>query len=207
MKNFKTIILFMSVLVASCSKCDDEMPTTKQSDPNFFPLSLGSYWIYDWIKIDTLGNETPYNRRDSIYIANDTVINNNNYRVLKGKAFYPPLPLFYRDSSGFLVNERGALIFAPPQYAGSVLLSDTISSLAVIKYETLRNPIPVSVPAGDFGCANFQGTMTSLETNYPWGVRTMDNYYADSVGLVKSNIFFYSMPDCLERRLVEYSIQ
>ena len=115
MKNVKTIFLFMSVLIASCSKCDDEMPATQQSDPNYFPLSQGSYWVYDWVKIDTLGNESSFNRRDSIYVAGDTLINNQNYKVLKGESFNPTLPLFYRDSSGFLVNEKGALLFAPPQ--------------------------------------------------------------------------------------------
>ena len=60
------------------------------------------------------------------------------------------------------------------------------------------------VPAGQFDCINFQGTIESLQLDYPHGTRFNNNFYAKDVGLVKLTTQFYSQPNDLEMRLVDY---
>ena len=58
------------LLISSCKK--EEMvpcPTPPiETIPNYMPLAIGNYWVYNNYKIDTLGNETKMNLVDSIFI-------------------------------------------------------------------------------------------------------------------------------------------
>ena len=68
----KTLLLFaLGLFVASCSD-DDSTPTVTTSD--YLPMEAGNYWVYE---VESTVVEA--NGRDSLYVANDTVIGNKSY--------------------------------------------------------------------------------------------------------------------------------
>lgn len=73
--NFFIAILLMT-LFASCSSEDDTI-TENTTETNYFPLENGDFWVYD------VSGEFP--GRDSLYVANDTVISNTTHKKLKTK--------------------------------------------------------------------------------------------------------------------------
>ena len=78
MKKNHYLLIILSFFILSCSSDDDSsMPSTVN---NAIPLTVGNYWLYDV-------NMTNISVRDSLYTANDTVINNNTYKKFKTKSF------------------------------------------------------------------------------------------------------------------------
>ena len=77
----KTVyLLFIAALCAvSCSSNDDNTATSPATgDTSYLPLTRGSYWVYDV-------PGTIENGRDSLYVANDTIIGANTYKKFKTK--------------------------------------------------------------------------------------------------------------------------
>jgi len=62
-------------LLSSCSPSDDNSSTDAVTD--YFPLESSNYWVYDITGTDNLLG------RDSLYVANDTVINAKTYKKFK----------------------------------------------------------------------------------------------------------------------------
>lgn len=71
-----TVLVLFSVLL-SCSS-DDGSDTTENGTETttYFPLETGNFWTYDV-------TGTNVSERDSLYIANDTVINTKTYKKVK----------------------------------------------------------------------------------------------------------------------------
>lgn len=76
-KNHYLLLLF-SLFVISCSNDDDS--NTPSEINNVIPLTIGNYWVYDVSVAGTTG-------RDSLYIADDTIINNLTYKRFKTESF------------------------------------------------------------------------------------------------------------------------
>jgi hypothetical protein len=76
MKN-KLLLLGFTFLALSCSS-DDSGNDNVTSTADFLPLNAGNYWVYD-VESDVEEGSG----RDSLYVANDTVINGNTYKKFK----------------------------------------------------------------------------------------------------------------------------
>jgi hypothetical protein len=74
MKTKFLMIAFVVALVSACSS--DDSPSGDTNSPDYFPLTDGNYWTYDVVG-ESLAN------RDSLYVANDTVINSQTYKKMK----------------------------------------------------------------------------------------------------------------------------
>ncbi|SFQ40823.1 hypothetical protein SAMN05444144_10467 [Flavobacterium akiainvivens] len=68
-----------SVLAVSCSS-DDSNDTPPIDNTVYLPLSQGNYWVYDVTSTQEAGQATG---RDSLYVANDTVVGSTTYKKLK----------------------------------------------------------------------------------------------------------------------------
>lgn len=77
MKHSYFIAFLLMAFLTSCSS--DNETTTPETTPtaDYFPTENGKFWVYD-VTGDFPG-------RDSLYIANDTMINNSAYKKLKTK--------------------------------------------------------------------------------------------------------------------------
>ena len=70
------LLLLSSILFIGCSSDDDNTPEGPVTGEIYLPLSAGNYWTYDVESATNAG-------RDSLYIANDTVIAGNSYKKMK----------------------------------------------------------------------------------------------------------------------------
>lgn len=73
----KTKFFFIAFTITLLSACSSEdSPSGNSNSPDYFPLTDGNYWTYNVIG-ESLEN------RDSLYVANDTVINSQTYKKMK----------------------------------------------------------------------------------------------------------------------------
>ena len=94
--NLLTLFIFF-ILLSSCSPSDDNNSSTQVND--YYPLTSGNFWIYEVSGTDNLAG------RDSLYVANDTVINTIAYKNLKTKA--APFGFFSNSAGGNSVRKNG----------------------------------------------------------------------------------------------------
>lgn len=196
----------------SCKK--DEIPQTCSPVVNesYFPLTVGSYWVYQWYRVDSLGDETVLNSIDTIRIVGDTIVGVNQYAIFEetNKFETPDIQRYYRrDSLGFLVDIDNNIFFSPSLSEDTIRVSS--GGFASIVYQMESSITNVDVLAGNFDCRNFRGTLTPTGAPIPvdWTEGFLNNYYSKGVGLVMENTFFFSQGPTvdLQRRLKEYYIE
>jgi hypothetical protein len=95
MKNKLLLIIFAFGFLASCSSSDESDEPVVETD--FMPITTGNYWVYNVSGTDNLSG------RDSLYVANDTVINANTYKKFKTLAM--PVGFFSNSLRGNSVRE------------------------------------------------------------------------------------------------------
>lgn len=84
MKKNLLIVSLSLLLFISCGSDSDETQVQGVSDPTtFLPLANGNYWTYD---VDNDANNPGPLGRDSLYVANDTVVNSVTYKKMKTRA-------------------------------------------------------------------------------------------------------------------------
>lgn len=76
MKNFLILLFFIGII--SCSSSEDDIIAVS-SGPFEIPLENGDYWTYE------IQNENNIFNRDSLYVANDTMIMGKAYKKMKVK--------------------------------------------------------------------------------------------------------------------------
>jgi len=81
--------------------------------------------VYEHVKIDTLGNETPLNLIDSIRISRDTTIQSKRYYVVEGLSFPNngnswELQAIIRNENGNIVSEDGSILFSSSNFTDTL---------------------------------------------------------------------------------------
>lgn len=204
------VIAAVVLLITSCKKCDDVTEidgTGLLVDATlYYPLSPGSYWIYETIYENADSIYTGINT-DSIYIAGDSTLNGNTYAVFKGSWPIGGSVRLRRDSSGYIVGETGKIHFAVNNFTDTLYINpDTTSSYHNSCIMENNDSISI-VPAGTFSVYDYACYYYS-NPGYPHGSpRIMHNFYAPSVGLVKMNYFFYASPYNTEKRLLRFHLE
>lgn len=205
-------IFLMSAFVACEKKSDETNPNAE--DLNYFPLSIGSYWIYDCFEMDSTGKETIVSRNDTIKITGDTLINGNEYSVFYGKEYAINSwirEFYYRDSLGYIVNEKGEIKFSSNNLIDTLYkLYPSPDSIYFIyaKMETYPNEILLS--AGRFN--SILNYKTSVEQYNPDKrlIGKTDKLFAPKVGRILRQYFYVRLYDIekryYEERLVDYYI-
>ena len=139
MKNSLLIAMVTLVLTTSCS--NDTNPTGNSE--NYLPLSTGNFWTYD-VEGQTQG-------RDSLYVANDTVIGGSTFKKMKTQF----LPFgFYTNSlannglkvSGSKIQLSGGLNF---DLGTQLPLSLSVSNFTILD-ESAQGNTPLSTATGTF---------------------------------------------------------
>ncbi|AWI26433.1 hypothetical protein [Flavobacterium pallidum] len=95
MKNKLLLIAVAFGFLVSCSNSDDSSGPAVET--NFMPVTIGNYWVYN-----VTGSDNSIGR-DSLYIANDTVINTNTYKKFKTESI--PTGFFSNTLRGNSVRE------------------------------------------------------------------------------------------------------
>tara|TARA_B100001109_G_scaffold243092_2_gene228602 strand:+ start:2116 stop:2754 length:639 start_codon:yes stop_codon:yes gene_type:complete len=211
--------MIIALTLFSCKKDEENTVQVETQNtpisPNYFPLEVGNYWVYENYSVDTSGNETNLNKQDSVRVIRDTMVNGNRYFYMYGKEYptnYEDRGWF-RDSSGYLVSlgYQSKLNF--------VNFSDTLDdfinytsngdTLQYTFYMLHLPEIKTIVPAGEFAVIDYLGTtITSVEAlqklyDYP---RYSHQQYAENVGKVFQSFHYSASPNHIEKRLVRYRI-
>lgn len=186
---------------------DFKFKQTSESQ-TYFPKTKGSYWIYEHVTIDSLGNESISNRYDSTYVVGDTVIQHKIYTRFAGNTLWGNY--YVRDSGQYVVTHEGNIIYS------NVDGPDTLTEYVVPQqtpfhqfFFTMRpTKDQVTTKAGTFTTRVFSGDHFLVMQKRK--SITKQNHYAKNVGLVLET-YFYSLPVIFsnkytERRLVRYFI-
>ena len=119
MKTYLLLGIFFLLVLSSCEKSSNDPSKNNEEEvlsvTDYYPLTTGSCWVYDTYEIDSLGNETLRSEKDTVEILGDTLIREINYKVFYGKPLNlftsPKVKYFRRDSSGYIVDESGWIVF------------------------------------------------------------------------------------------------
>jgi hypothetical protein len=208
------IVFATAVALSSCKKDDPTIPPpSSTADPRIygFPITDGSYWVYQEERTDSDGVVIQTGAIDSMYVDGDTIIGLYTYKkirtVVSGSSFFPNQPLsIVRDSAGYLVDTYG-------EYMEHDNFTDTLrfidySGLVHAWYFMRHRDSVVTVPAGTFTTIDYEGHLYAQDPNYPWPIpRYTHHVLADGIGTILYRTYFVSSPDYIQRRLLRYSIQ
>ncbi|HSG68453.1 MAG TPA: hypothetical protein VK994_07095, partial [Bacteroidales bacterium] len=142
--------------------------------------------------VDLQGNEIVSGSTDSLVITGDTLIREIlYYKKVDTRQNHTS---YLRDSSGYLVDHLGNIMFSDHNFT-DVLRQDTIGpGLAVIDYKMMVGDTMISIPMGDYQCLDFRGMVTPLQPAYPHGTQYTYYFWADGLGMIRSDAYYYSNP-------------
>lgn len=210
-------LVFAIFCIASCKK--DETPVVKDLPPeyvpNYFPLAIGNYWVYENFRIRDNQVEL-MEELDSIIVIGDTLIRSESYFILD--TYIEPTGMsrinILRDSLGYItdpfgrisltLNRPGEVFYTSIQYDGN---NDT-----VIYQESYINPeeVNLELPAGNFLAINkIIDFIIFPESNMPDSLkyRSTDTYFIDGVGKATDFLFYASGAMSFEKKLIRYHIE
>ena len=227
MKTNLTIIALMALSLVSCNKDEDDDLIDPSSGVNGGngenvsfndPSTVGSYWVYQWYRVNYDGSETVNSRIDSIYVAGDTLINNKVYSVKKGSWLTAGgnYMSILRDSSGYYVAPSGDVRFSYKNFSDTIngRIATEVSVPQLSYYRKMFDNTAVTAPAGEF---------TGIEARDYYYYESGDavnscgdfevgfgSFYVDQIGLVKYQTTYsgplYACLNYEEARLIRYYI-
>jgi hypothetical protein len=227
MKTNLTIIALMALIFVSCNKDDEDDSIDPSSGTNGAngenisfnqPNTAGSYWVYQWYRVNYDGSYTVSSRIDSIYIAGDTLINDKIYTVKKGSwlttgSNYTSI---LRDSSGYFVTPSGGVRFSYVNFSDTInsRIATEISVPQLSYYRKMFDNSTISVPAGEFSGIEARdyyfyesGQPVNSCGDFEIG---FGSFYVDQIGLVKYQTTYagplYACTYFEEARLIRYYI-
>jgi len=114
MKRIALLFFASTFLITSCSSDNDSASGNSNDKTDYFPLEIGNYWTYNVTDSSVMG-------RDSLYVANDTVINSKTYKKFKTKGI-PFGSISGSVASNGMRKENGKLLVSGS--AGFSLIED-----------------------------------------------------------------------------------
>jgi len=188
---------------------------TVAPSPDYYPLSIGNYWVYEIQVVDSNGVLLNTYQGDSVVIVNDTLINNQTYYKQQR---YSDTFLFseewLRYANGELQTATGRICFSTQNmWHDTTFIGHSANYVTTHVNHPLalpQTPQPVTVPAGLFQTTHQQATVTRHDNNNNTTspLPPIDNYYADRIGLVLTKCYFiYTHPNRKVRiRLINYNV-
>ena len=233
LKNSTLVVLSSLFVLTSCE--NDPVEDDRDKDiPEYFPLAVGNYWIYDVYNIDENGNEQLLNLQDTLAIVKDSIIDGKVYFVQKWvDSRYSSFggirirEQFIRKSSDCILQYNHLkyphfqdtilsytnftdILLEIVSYEGNTIFDphDKKDTLYTVSFK-MENPETVRVPAGSFEAVDFRGTYfvheKYLHPDLP-NPRYIHNYYADRIGLLLKTEDYYTSLARREWRLSKYHI-
>lgn len=211
MKTFLALVIVITFV--SCSK-DAAIPQNNSAAaiPNYIPMTVGSYWVYDWYVVDSLGNATPQFITDSVYIEADTIIGADTFAIKVGTWHgMSPFRAYLRNSNGDLMNTAGGISFSATNYIDTLYTWYPTSGGTIMGYcKMIDIGEMVTVPAGTFRTLNAAYVVVNLVGT--WGCIGIydihDKQYAENVGMERTSFQYTPDAQCrvFEGRLRTYHI-
>ncbi len=204
-------VLFLLFIVSIISSCRKDVAIPEGNDFEgtatpvvpFVPLTVGSFWVYDYYLLDTNGIET-YMNSDTMRIIKDSIINGHAYSVFKGsyERKCTNCISLRRDSLGYLVNENGFIYFSATNFSDT--LENFSDSTQLFYFKMTHKDSLISVPAGVFPVYDYERILHYyLDLRPP---QRCHYFYSYGVGIVKTQWKYYAPPNYNAAKLVNYYI-
>lgn len=210
----KNLIIISNILLLFSCKKENLDPLVVEPQVEFnTPKTIGSYWVYEWYRIEKNGDESLLPYKDSIYIVGDTFINNLSYTVYYGTSMGSnPTIYMERDSSGYIVDNRGYILYSYINFNDTLRKAPMDSLFGWSK--KMVNSLPVTVPVGTFNSIEARRTYYRFSgeplTTCGNPTAIYSSWYVDGVGkVIEQTGYISEMLNCgaiLESRLVHYYI-
>jgi hypothetical protein len=205
---YLVILFVLSILCVSCNKNNSNPLTPSESNAtvaDYFPLSVGNYWIYEFYSADSTLNFTDQNTIDSIYIEKDTLLNGQTYKVLKGSLFQSTT--FVRDSSDYIVTADGVKLFSLNANNGTTFeqYNPEGDSIFIVSWKMMNSDSIFICPNAQYLSKYAIGTVNS-PNNAQFKERTVFRVYTKDIGMVgrRANWLYSGIYD--EWKLIRYKI-
>jgi hypothetical protein len=148
------------------------------------------------------------NKRDSIIIEKDSIINDRTYYVKSnnylGNALKSKTLVFDSLSTIYTYPNREIVLTLTKSMEVTKKIGPKDNPIAIGYYSIEDSKVNIQVPAGTFQSLNFRGRIESQQSDYPYGIRYNDNFSSENIGLVKVRTYNYSSPNDLEMRLLRH---
>ena len=192
MKRVFFITALIGLLAVSCTKENSENNLNPLPTSDYMQLKIGNYWVYEWYRLDSLGNEIPTSEADSSIITGDTNISGKlYYKMLSTKSSHIS---YLRDSIGYLVDMDGRVLFSDHDFT-NIIRTDSIGpGLALVEYMMYDNDSTITAPIGNYPTIELRGKVIPLDPQYPHGINYTHYFYAEGLGMIKSSNYYFSAP-------------
>lgn len=208
MKKRVISVATMCVMLLACKTKDHEV--SPESKAIYFPITVGSQWIYDTYQLIDGKDEVKPEYRDTVTITGDTIIDQKKYVVVEHSLDnHPWFPVvhksMYRDSAGYLLNPMGKEPYFSPIFDPKDTIYTYNNMVIIGKFVMKKLDQKITVPAGTFNVVDsegnwfFEGKPSMPQTHH---------YYAQNVGLIYEDARYLSSQDInFKRLLVSYHIK
>jgi hypothetical protein len=208
-KSVITITVLATLLLACKSKISNVDPSINET---YFPLNVGNQWVYqntEIYKVDTLTVEHDKGM-DTVVVKKDTTLNGKLYsKLVHTNPFISSVKIeLLRDSSGYLVNEKGIVLFSPNFLNHDTIYSYNLSSDSLIfagwKNVMINSNVDIIVPAGNFSTNGYEVISYNGRTNN----ERPRILYAKNVGIVLYEAKYLSTDIVnFRNKLISYKIK
>jgi len=211
------LYIVLSIILVSIISCKKENPVSISSisdvENSYYPLTVGSYWIYRWVEIDNETGEmiNSFNQFDTIKVLKDTIIYHHRYAKISDKQtlLSNNIEIYYqRDSFGYIVNQFQQIYFSRNNFTDT-LFSFSFPNFLVSNKKMIPGIESVETDAGVFDCLNFQEQVEPLNSAATCEFMKFDNLFSKGVGRIKES-YYYGSQLCnktIQRQLIEYHIE
>jgi hypothetical protein len=206
------LIIIPILLIASCSK-DIAIPvdqgvsqtTVIPSAEDYYPLTVGNYWVYDYYVINTLSGVQQFQYRDSVYIVGDTIINGYTYAHQENKSINGIGWAYLRDSSGYMVMHKGAkILFSCCNFTDTFSISH--DGAYTVYTKMIHQDTLIPTPLGNFHSISL-GYLWHYTNNSAPLPKNEYLFFGKGIGMTQYCHWYY--PGCIgkiEGRLVKYHL-
>lgn len=208
MKKYVLSAMLILALMPSCKKQDDKTGNYPQpiQPSTYYPMTPGTYWIYDVFKVDPDSSVTDLHLQDSVFVSRRRSINGKTYFEIDSREKHF-LKRSFRDSLGYLIDADGEIHFAPNDFSYPLETELVISgddTILIGKMGMKEVSKPVVIPAGTFETLMLQRNYLVYSAKTP---RQFQEHRAQNVGLVLYQYGVLANPALFELRLVRFHIE
>ncbi|MFP9113317.1 hypothetical protein ACLI1A_05210 [Flavobacterium sp. RHBU_3] len=176
-----TLTALMAVMAFSCGSDDDAGNGGNNTDV-YLPLDNGNYWVYDTTTESTDGSADS-SGRDSLYVANDTVIGTNTYKKFKTLAAATGFYSGSLSGNGVRLSDGKLLVTGSTSVAVS---ADIPFSIAITDFAFFDANATSGQQIGSTS-GSFQQTIEGLPLTFTYTLKTTAGDDAESLTVNGSN--------------------
>jgi hypothetical protein len=205
----KKLIFALSIifLTLSCESKIVEPTINYEKVTDYYPLSIGNYWVYKVYTVDSNNNYREHVEVDSLYVEKDSLINGKIYKLVRG-TFLSELYLL-RDSSNYLVTAEGKKLLTTNKTDESLAKRTYSGQGLEFELNTKMNHTDstFNTPSGNYKCKFVKSTLKCLSPNSTYNDRKGFYAYSKGVGMIGRKMSYLLSDLYVEMKLIRYDVK